>query len=123
MEFREETRDQVQVLHLQGKIIGDEQTQMMCARLHNLIAAGMQHLVMDFRETQLINSAGIGTIIACLTALRRRGGDIRFANVHHMAQHYFHITKLETVVQIFDSVAEAVASFVPAQTGLLDCER
>ncbi len=115
MDFTEETVNHVRILRLSGKIMGDEKTQLMCVRLKDMIAAGGQRMVMDFREVSWINSSGIGTIIACLTSLREHGGDIRFANLHHMSQQYFHLTKLETVVQMFDSVEAAVASFAPAQ--------
>lgn len=111
MEFTEETRGPVKILHLSGKIMGDAQTEAMCLFLKDMISAGTERLVMDFREVSWINSSGIGAIISCLTALREHGGDIRFANLHHMTRHYFHITKLETVVKMFTSVEAAVSSF------------
>ncbi len=111
MEFTEETAGPVKVFHLGGKITGDAKTQMLCDRLKELIDAGTRSLVMDFRSVRWINSLGIGVIIACLNTLRNNGGDIRFANLHDATQQYFHITKLETVVEMFDSVEEAVASF------------
>ncbi|MDZ7269523.1 MAG: STAS domain-containing protein [candidate division KSB1 bacterium] len=111
MSFIEENRGPITIFHLQGKIMGDPETQMMCTRLKDMIAGGVNCLVMDFGQVQWINSSGIGAIIACLTALRDHGGDIRFANLHHMTQRYFHLTRLETVVQTYPSVEEAVASF------------
>ncbi len=111
MSYTEEDRGPIKIFHLQGKIMGDPETQNMCLRLKDMIAGGVNCLVMDFGQVQWINSSGIGAIIACLTALRDHGGDIRFANLHHMTQRYFHLTKLETVVAAYASVEEAVASF------------
>lgn len=111
MEFIEEKFGQVKVFHLGGKIMGDTGTQEMCAHLKELINAGTQNLVMDFRDVRWINSSGVGAIIACLNMLRQKGGDIRFANLQGTAQKYFQISKLETVTKIFDSVEAAVASF------------
>ena len=71
-------------------------------------------LVLDFSKVQWINSAGIGTIIGCLNAMRQKGGDIRFANVHDTTEHCFHITKIDTIVEMFESVDDAVASFMVA---------
>jgi anti-sigma B factor antagonist len=99
MQFTEETFGKVKVYHLKGKIMGGPETQTMCGRLKELIDAGTQRLVMDFREVQWINSTAIGAIVSCLTTL------------HDAAAHYFHITRLETVVKIFDRIDEAVASF------------
>lgn len=111
MEYMEETVGQVKVFHLGGKIMGDAPTQALCHHLDELIKAGTRTLVMDFRQVRWINSTGIGVIIACLNAIRERGGDIRFANLHDASAQYFHITKLETVVQMFDDVEAAIASF------------
>jgi anti-anti-sigma factor len=115
MEFTEETVGPVKVFRLGGKIMGEAGTQMLCDRLKALIDAGTRSLVMDFHSVRWINSLGIGAIIACLNTLRERGGDIRFANLHDATRQYFHISKLETVVRVFDGVDQAVASFAPEQ--------
>ncbi len=111
MEFTEETVGPVKVFHMGGKIMGDAETQVLCNRLKESINAGTRTLVMNFRNVRWINSPGVGAIIACLNTLRQHGGDIRFANLHDATQQYFHISKLETVVKVFDSVDAAVASF------------
>jgi anti-sigma B factor antagonist len=77
MQFTEETLGKVKVYHLKGKIMGGPETQVMCSRLKELIDAGTQWLVMDFREVPWINSTGVGAIVSCLTTLRKRGGDVR----------------------------------------------
>jgi hypothetical protein len=66
MEYTEETIGEVKVFHLRGKIMGDATTQALCGCLKDLIAAGTQSLVMDFRDVQWINSSGVGAMIACL---------------------------------------------------------
>lgn len=111
MKFTDETFGSVQVFHLQGKIMGGPETQVMRARLNELIEAGTQFLVIDFQNVRWINSTGIGIIISCLTTLRNRGGDVRFANLQGQTQQYVYIMNLEKVVKIFDSIEEAVASF------------
>jgi anti-sigma B factor antagonist len=91
MEFTEETSGRVRVFHLSGKIMGGPETQIICNHLKNLISEGTQCLVMNFQDVKWINSSGIGAIIACLTTLRKSGGDIRFANLKGAARNYFHI--------------------------------
>lgn len=111
MDFFEESSGAVKIFHLRGKIMGGPETQALCKRMHEMLAADQRFWVMDFHEAQWINSSGVGTIIACLNTLRERGGDIRFARLQGSALHYFHITKLETVTQSFPGVEEAVQSF------------
>jgi len=114
MKFSEESYGAVKVFHLEGKIMGGPESQVMCDHLKNLVTSGSRSLVMDFDKVQWINSNGIGIIIACLTGLRRSGGDLRFAGVHDATSRYFEITKLNTVVKVFVTVEEAVASFSAA---------
>jgi anti-sigma B factor antagonist len=111
MKFEEETFGDVHVLHLQGKIMGGPETQIMRLRLEELIALDTHFLVIDFRNVKWINSTGIGAIINCLTALRKRGGDIRFANLHGETLLYIQVMNLGKVVKIFNTIDEAVASF------------
>ncbi len=111
MEFTEENSGTVVIFHMHGKIMGGLETQTLCHRLQDLLAANQRFLVMDFQNVQWINSSGIGAIVACLNALRARGGDIRFAHLQGSPLHYFHITKLETVTQSYDTVEAAVQSF------------
>lgn len=117
MEFFEERCGAVTVLHLQGKIMGGSETQTLCRRLRELLDADQRFWVMNFQEVQWINSSGIGAIIACLNALRERGGDIRFAHLQGLTRRYFHLTKLETVTQSFDTIAQATQSFAEAISG------
>ncbi|MGH7595068.1 MAG: STAS domain-containing protein [bacterium] len=112
MQFTEDTFGSVKVYHLGGKIMGGPEMQALYGHFKELIDAGTERLVMDLQDVQWINSTGIGAIISCLITLRQRDGDVRFANLHDATAHYFHITKLETVVKIFGGVDEAVASFV-----------
>jgi len=111
MVFSEELIDGVKVLHLNGKIMGGPETQEMRDRLDILMAGDTRFVVIDFQNVRWINSAGIGAIIYCLTTLRDRGGDVRFANLHGEILHYVQILNLGQIVKIFDDVDDAVASF------------
>jgi anti-sigma B factor antagonist len=109
--FDEESLGLVKVFNLSGKIVGGPETQIMVERIRELLAEEKLFFVMNFRNVKWINSNGIGSIISCLTSLRNKGGDLRFSNVHHAASKYFRITKLDTIIRIFNNVNEAVDSF------------
>ena len=111
MQFREERIGDVHVFHLHGKLMGDPETASACERFRQVVSEGGRHLVMDFRDVRWINSAGVGAIISCLSAARKFDGDVRFANLGPASRRYFHITKLEMVVKMYDSVDAAVQSF------------
>ncbi|MCJ7812753.1 STAS domain-containing protein, partial [bacterium] len=58
-----------------------------------------------------MNSAGLGIIMASLTTLRGSGGDLKLANVTERVLRPIQITKLNRVIEIFDSLDKAVDSY------------
>lgn len=98
--------DGLPVFKLEGKIMGGTECDKLCHRLMAVIATGHSHLVMDFEKVRWMNSAGIGMLIQCVTRLRRNGGDLHFLGVHDRVGHYFRITKLDTVLKIYDNMNE-----------------
>lgn len=109
--YKEQSLGLVKVFNLSGKIMGGPEIQLMCERVKKLSSQDTRFFVMNFRNVKFINSNGIGMLIACLTSLRNNGGDLRFANVQGASWKYFHITKLDTVIKIFNGVNEAVNSY------------
>lgn len=108
MTYFEKNVDGLPVFKLEGKIMGGSECDKLCRRLMAVIATGHSHLVMDFEKVQWMNSAGIGMLIQCVTRLRRNGGDLHFLGVHDRVGHYFRITKLDTVLKIYDNMNEVL---------------
>ena len=109
--FTEESLGTVKVLNLYGKMVGGEETQLMCNRIRELLEENNKNFVLNFRNVKWINSTGIGSIIGCMTSLRNKGGDLRFTNVHDAAVKYFRITKLDSIIKIYNNLNEAVDSY------------
>ena len=61
-----------------------------------------------------IDSAGIGVLIGRYLSLRRRGGDMKLANLTARSHRVMTITQLLDVFDCFDSTEEAVESFAIA---------
>ena len=58
-----------------------------------------------------MNSSGLGTIMGSLTTMKNAEGELKLANVTDKVKSLFMITKLITMFDTYDSVAEAVSSF------------
>ncbi len=109
--YTQQSFGNINVFHLNGNILGDHDTHELCSRIKGLIEADKKYFVIDLKNVKRINSNGIGAMLGCLTSSRNKGGDIRFANAHDATKRYFQVTKLETVIDIFDTIDEAVNSF------------
>jgi anti-anti-sigma factor len=101
----------IAIVRPEGKIMGGDETSLLCDTLRQLMNDGVMKIVMDFSKVTWINSAGIGVIMGCFTTLRRLGGNMKFSSPTDKVGYYLQITKLNTVFEIFDSPAGAVATF------------
>ena len=111
--FREQTVKDVKVYHIDGKILGDNDTEELCNHIKKSNEEDSKYFVMNFRRVKWINSLGLGNMMSCLTSIRNRGGDLRLANVHDAAMKSFKITRFDALIKIFDTIDEAVDSFGP----------
>lgn len=111
MDYRESRNGNVQIIELAGKMMGDPSSAALVKRVDALLAVGVKMVVMDVNEVQWMNSQAISHLIACLTKLRRVGGDLRLAGVAGKVEYYLRLTKLNTVISTFASQHEALESF------------
>ena len=112
MQLNEQVYGDVVVLIPGGINIGDEEIDPLRERVKALIGEGFLKIVLDLEKIRWINSAGLGTMIASLTSLTNKGGDLRLAKISDRIQSLFLITQLVKVFKTFETVDRAVASFL-----------
>jgi anti-sigma B factor antagonist len=101
----------VTVLDLKGRLVFDEGDAVLREQINRLVESGRTNIVLNLRDVTYIDSCGIGVLVSKFVSLRRKGGDLRLANVTPRSRRVMEITKLLDVFRIFPSEAEAVASF------------
>ena len=79
--------------------------QELCAELER----GSRDFVLDLQRVPDLDSMGIGFLIMCLTTARRAGGSLCLAAPSNRVLYSLLITRLDTIIPIFDSVEAAVA--------------
>jgi len=73
-----------------------------------LANASLKDVVVDMAQVSMVDSAGLGVLIALLKQVGERGGDLRLANIQKRVRMVFEITRTHRIFGIFDSVEEAV---------------
>ena len=68
-------------------------------------------MLINLTGVTYMDSCGLGLLIAKLVSVRRIGGDVRLVHLTPRSQHLLEITKLLDVFLVFDSEAQAIASF------------
>ena len=67
--------------------------------------------VIDLKETDYIDSAGLGAIVSKISVSRSNNGDVRLASPKESVMNLLELTHVKQIIKIFDSVDEAVSSF------------
>lgn len=78
------------------------------AALQDRIANGTARLVLDLAKVEFADSSGLSAILACVTAARRRGGDIALLSPMPRVRALVELTRLDDVVAIVDDEQSAI---------------
>ena len=71
----------------------------------------VKNFVVDLKEVEFMDSAGLGALIAALKRVTERGGDMKLACLQKKPRMVFEITRAYKVFEIYNSVDEALRAF------------
>ncbi len=111
MELVESTRGDVVVLSISTRILGDADSRLLKDRVKNLISLGKNKIVFEMKNVKLINSIGLGILMACWTSLAKVNGQLKMVNVSEKVNGLLEITELDQFFETHDNVDEAIRSF------------
>ena len=103
--------DGVSVVALDGRIVLGEESNALREKVKSLIAEGKKKVVLNMANITFIDSAGLGTLVASHHSAKSQGAALKLAHLGSKFQEVLQITKLLTVFDVYNSEAEAVASF------------
>jgi anti-sigma B factor antagonist len=111
MTIKDTMHGNIAVLTLRGNLVGEPDTDNLRDKIYNLLQEDFKKIVLDLKGVRWISSSGLGTLIASLTSVKNKGGELRLANVTDKVESLFAITQLVKVFKTYESVDRAVASF------------
>jgi anti-sigma B factor antagonist len=65
--------------------------------------------IFDASALDYADSAGIGTVVACLTHIKKAGGDMRMAGANARVKRLFQMTGVDQLLSLYPTVAEAAS--------------
>jgi anti-sigma B factor antagonist len=101
----------VTILDLAGKVTIGEGSVALRTTIRRLLGEGKNKLLLNLGGVGYIDSSGIGELVSSFTAVNKEGGVLKLLNLTQKIQDLLAITKLLTVFDVYDSEAEALASF------------
>lgn len=111
MSMKEKMHGAVSVVSLKGDLMGEPETGQLRDKIKSIITSGTTQIVLDLSGVRYVSSTGLGTLIAGLTTVKNKGGDMRLAAVTEKVESLFVITQLVKVFKEYETVERAVESF------------
>ena len=113
LEINTKKEGQILVVRVSGRIVyGDESNQLRDA-VKEAIAAKPTGVVINLSQVPYIDSGGIGTVVGLYTSAHGAGIDLKLAGANAKVEQVLRITHLHTVIPVYTSEAQALASFGP----------
>jgi anti-sigma B factor antagonist len=97
-------------IDFQGKITLGAGTALLRNTIGSLLEKGSKRILLNLREVDMIDSAGLGELARTYATIRSRGGKFKLVAPTKNAQELFRITKMERVFEIEPDESSALKS-------------
>lgn len=104
-----ENRDSVVVVRLEGELMLESVEQLKVE--FNEHMSSHKYFLFDFKGVTMIDSSGLGYIVYCLKRVKETRGAIKIAHLVDQAKLIFEITRVNSILDIYDDEINALNSF------------
>ncbi len=112
MTIQERAIDSVVVLDISGRLVLDDGDAMLNEHVGALLERGSRQIVLNVGGLSYVDSAGLGALLSSFLAAKSQGCVLRLLNPSKRLHDLLTMTKLLPMVQVCESEAQAIASFV-----------
>jgi anti-sigma B factor antagonist len=103
--------DGITIVDLNGRITLGEASAALRDTIRELVAKGNKKILLNLGEVTYIDSSGIGGLVSGFNLTRGQGGELKLVNVTKKVHDLLRMTKLDTLFDIKDDEATAIAAF------------
>ena len=103
--------DGLTVVWLDGRIVLGEETGALRETVKELIDHGKKKLILNMNNVTMIDSAGLGALVAAYSSTRSGGASLRLCHLGAKFNELLQITKLVTLFEVYNTQADAIDSF------------
>ena len=100
----------VAVVELVGRLTLGEACQLLLRKVDELLRANKAHMVLGMGGLEFMDSAGLGTVVACYSKAKKAGGNLVLAAPQKKVADTFKITHMDSVVKSYPTAEAAAAS-------------
>jgi anti-sigma B factor antagonist len=110
MNITERQAGSITLLAVSGKITSDNPGQLK-DRVTSVLDRGDKAILIDLSGVTYIDSSGLGEMVSCHTTATRQKAAIKLTKLGARSKDLLVMTKLIMVFDVYDTEAEAIASF------------
>lgn len=99
----------ISVITLSGRLVFGREVERLESVVKDLLLKNEKTFVFDASALDYVDSSGIGTLVSCLTQIKKAGGEMRLAGANPRIQRLFSMTGVDKLLTLYNSVSEAAA--------------
>ncbi|MEZ4653045.1 MAG: STAS domain-containing protein [Candidatus Eisenbacteria bacterium] len=108
MELRVSTEGGVLLLALEGRLTGASDASRLVETVERQVSHEQNTVVIDLEHISWVDSTGVGALVSSFETIRRLGGTVRFCGLNDRLLRIMEITKLDQVLEITATRADAM---------------
>ncbi len=104
-------KDGAVIVDLDGRLTLGEATGMLRETIRDLVAKNKTNIVLNFKNLEYMDSAGLGELVSAYTSAKNAGGKVKMVNMGGRAVDLLQVTRLMTLFELYDDEDAAIKSF------------
>jgi anti-sigma B factor antagonist len=105
----------ITLIDLQGNIMFEDGDQELRGAVAWALEAGGRKVILNMGEVPYLDSAGLSELVRSFVAVNKRGGRLVLFDLTRKVHDLLSIAKLLTILETFESEADAIRSLESAQ--------
>ncbi|HEV3421272.1 MAG TPA: STAS domain-containing protein [Candidatus Acidoferrum sp.] len=101
----------VSIVDLRGSLGLGESSMTLRGTIRDLIESGRTKIILNFREVNDIDSAGVGELAGAYVPVKSKGGELKFLSPTKKVHGVLQITQLDKVFEVYTDEQTAIRSF------------
>jgi anti-anti-sigma factor len=107
----QKVEDNIAILKISGSMI-DSDAGNLIEKVKDLVSTDINKFILELSEVKLMNSCfGLGIILGCWGCTNRANGLLKIANPSPKVAYLLKTTKINQVLEVYDTIEEALLSF------------
>jgi anti-sigma B factor antagonist len=90
------------------RLEGDKRVSSLREKVKNLLGEGKKNIVLNLSNVTLIDSSGLGALVAAYSSAKSGGASLRLCNLGARFNELLQITKLYTVFEVSETEEDAL---------------